>query len=379
MNEPEVALAFTADVWVEELHRHLSDHGGARVRTLVVEPEVAITEGYDVLVTGHRWPALTRAVVADVHAHGRAVLGVHDREERASKSHLLALGVDALIESDAAPDAFVRAIAGLAATRPDIETAPLVSTRAGRLVVVGGAPGAGRTEIALQLAHALLARGAVTLVDADDVAPALAQRLALPIEPNLHAAIDTVEHGLGDLDACVRSSHGLAVLPGLVNAGAWAQVRPGEVIRVLERLADATPVVVVDGAGAIEDVAGPSGRARFGTARALVAEADLLLAVCDASPHGVTRALSWTVDARRLAPETPLLIVVNRAPSARSRRAELFGEIVASLPAVDVVFVPSDDRVTDAAWNGLPVGRGAFAKAVDGLADVVETVLGDVR
>ena len=30
MAEPEVALAFTADVWVEELHRHLSDHGGAR-------------------------------------------------------------------------------------------------------------------------------------------------------------------------------------------------------------------------------------------------------------------------------------------------------------------------------------------------------------
>ena len=36
MSEPEVALAFTADIWVEELHRHLSDHGGARVRTLVV-------------------------------------------------------------------------------------------------------------------------------------------------------------------------------------------------------------------------------------------------------------------------------------------------------------------------------------------------------
>ncbi len=37
MREPEVALAFTADLWVEGLHRHLTDHGGARVRTLLVE------------------------------------------------------------------------------------------------------------------------------------------------------------------------------------------------------------------------------------------------------------------------------------------------------------------------------------------------------
>src|SRR5207253_838260 len=93
VREPEVALAFTADVWVEELHRHLTDHGGARVRTLLVEPEGALEESYDVLVAGHRWPALTIALVADVHAHGRAVVGVHDREELASGEHLISLGV----------------------------------------------------------------------------------------------------------------------------------------------------------------------------------------------------------------------------------------------------------------------------------------------
>ena len=52
MREPEIALAFTADFWVEELHRHLTDHGGARVRTLLVEPEGALEESYDVLVVG---------------------------------------------------------------------------------------------------------------------------------------------------------------------------------------------------------------------------------------------------------------------------------------------------------------------------------------
>ena len=63
MSEPEIAIAFTADPWVEVLHRHLTDHGGARVRSLVVEPQGALDESYDVLVAGHRWSALTRALV----------------------------------------------------------------------------------------------------------------------------------------------------------------------------------------------------------------------------------------------------------------------------------------------------------------------------
>ena len=85
MSEPEVAIAFTADPWVEVLHRHLTDHGGARVRSLIVEPEGALDESYDVLLAGHRWSALTRA----------------------------------LVESDAGPDAFVRAIAAVAGRRSE--------------------------------------------------------------------------------------------------------------------------------------------------------------------------------------------------------------------------------------------------------------------
>ena len=110
MSEPAVALAFTPDPWVETLHRHLTDHGGARVRSLVLEPAVALEESYDVLIAGHRWPALTRAFVDDLHTRGRVVLGVFDSEESASRAHLVAIGVDAIVESDAAPVTFVRAM-----------------------------------------------------------------------------------------------------------------------------------------------------------------------------------------------------------------------------------------------------------------------------
>jgi MinD-like ATPase involved in chromosome partitioning or flagellar assembly len=372
MSEPEVALAFTPDPWVEDVHRHLTDHGGARVRSIVVEPSVALDESYDVLVAGHRWPALTHALVADVHARGRLVLGVADREEPASRSHLVALGVDAVVESDSGVDGVTRAIVSIAGRAAHHVALPPASlpTRAGMLLTVGGPPGTGRTEIAIQLARALTRRCSVALVDADDTAPAIAQRLGLALEPNLCAAIDAVEHAQGSLDAALQRDGraGMPVVAGIASGRAWMQVRPAEVVRVVDGVADTAAIVVVDGAGALEETATGSGRGRYATARALVVEADGLVVVCDASPHGIARLLAWVGEARALAPDVPTIVAANRAPSARFRRAEIYDEVMCTFPVADVIFVPHDPRVADAAWSGEPVGRGPFVRAVDALA-----------
>jgi hypothetical protein len=374
MNEPEIALVFTAEPWVEELHRYLSDHGGARVRSLVVEQSVALEESYDVLVVSHRWPALTHAFVADVHGRSLHVLGVHDRAEPASRAHLAAVGVDAVVESDAGPEAFVRALVALSSTerRAAPVASPKIAVSRGRIVGVGGPPGVGRTEVAIALALGLVAASdsTVVLADCDDVAPAVAQRLSLPLEPNLRTAIDAVEHGRGDLAACLQplAPTKLSVLGGIPNPTSWTQVRPGEVVRVVERLA-AGAQIVVDGIGSLQDLGGPRGR--FATARALALEVDVTVAVCDAGPVGIGRLLAWTVEARALAPVTPLVVCVNRAPRAAFRRGELYEEIVSSIDAVDVAFVEHEARVADAAWDGRPVGRGRFTRAVSRLADVV--------
>ena len=374
MNEPEIALVFTADPWVEQLHRHLSDHGGARVRSLVVEASVALEESYDVLVVSHRWPLLTHAFVADVHARARRVLGVHDVAEPASRAHLAAVEADAVIASDADADAFVRAIAALAAKRDVAARAAVPAERVGRLVAVGGPAGVGRTEIAVQLAISLHDGSSAALVDADDVAPTIAQRLGLALEPNLRTAIDAVEHGRGDLESALLAEPrtGLPIVGGIPNPDAWAQVRPSEVLRVIDRIADGVELVVVDGVGALQDVGGAP-RGRFATAQAVAREADVIVAVCDASPVGVSRFLSWTVDVRRFAPDTPLVVFVNRAPRASFRRGELFDEIGASVDAAEVVFVASDPRVTDAAWSGTPVGRSRFSRALHAAAERVRT------
>jgi CO dehydrogenase nickel-insertion accessory protein CooC1 len=154
----------------------------------------------------------------------------------------------------------------------------------------------------------------------------------------------------------------------LPNASAWAQVRPGEIVRVVDRLAADSRIVVVDGAGILEEVSAGAARGRYATARTMVGDADVLVAVCDASPHAVGRFLGWAVEAHALSPTTSVIVVVNRAPSERFRRGELYAEISGSLPIVDVVFVPVDRRVGDAAWNGTATGRGPFTRAVDQVA-----------
>jgi MinD-like ATPase involved in chromosome partitioning or flagellar assembly len=371
VSEPEIALVFTAEPWVEELHRHLSDHGGARVRSLVVEQSVALEESYDVLVVSHRWPSLTRAFVADIHARGRRVLGVHDRAEPASRAHLAAVDVDQVIETDAGPDAFVGALVAIGSQRGPAARVGILppAPRSGRLVVVGGPPGVGRTEVAIELGISLARSGATALVDCDDVAPAVAQRLGLMLEPNLRTAIDAVEHGRGDLEsaALTRKDSTLAIVGGIPNPAGWAQVRPGEVVRVIDRLGETFDTVVADGAGSLQELGGPP-RGRFATAQALVREADVLVAVCDSSPVGISRLLSWIVEARSLAPSTTTAVVANRAPLAVFRRGELYDEITSSIDVADVVFVANDSRVADAAWAGSPVGRGRFTRGLERLS-----------
>jgi hypothetical protein len=366
VNEPEVALAFTADPWVEALHRHLADHGGARVRCVLVERDVALEEQYDVLVVGHRWPALTRALVSELRARSRAVLGVFDRDEPASRAHLSEIGVDAVVASDVGSAAIVRALATIAGPRPLIAATVAPPERQARLVVVGGTPGTGRTEVAIQLARA----SGAALVDADDVAPAVAQRLGLAIEPNLRGAIDAVEHGDGDIEPFLTRVDAMRVLPGMPNARAWSQVHPGEVVRVIDRVAAQPGIVIADGAGDLETI-GVSARHRNAVARALIAEADDIVVVGDAAPHGFAKLLAWIVDARAIRADLTPIVVLNRAPDARYQRSELYREVCESVQPHAVVFCSHDSRVARAAWAGTFVTKGPFVGALGAVAECV--------
>jgi MinD-like ATPase involved in chromosome partitioning or flagellar assembly len=360
--EPTIALVFSPEPWVERLHRHLADHGGARVRQVVLEPDVALEDEYDTLVVSHRWPGLTRPFVEALHRRSRGVLGVFDPDEPAGREHLLALGADAAVASDLPVTDMVDVIGELVPARGGArEQGPLTPTGGARgATVVAGPAGVGTSEVALALAAALGTRGeSVVLVDADEHGSSLAARLGLAIEPNLRHAVDAVSYGTGDLAETLVAvgSPPLRVLPGLPSRAAAGQVRPSEVVDVVAALTERHQQVVVEVADAATDTAG-----------ALLVDAASLVCVAGAGPVGITKLVAWlaTLPAGLAAPH----LVLNRAPTERYQRAELTTEVCRACTPASLSFVPHDRRVERAAWAGEIVGRGPFTTSVTALAQI---------
>jgi MinD-like ATPase involved in chromosome partitioning or flagellar assembly len=362
VSEPAIALVFSPEPWVERLHRHLADHGGARVRQIVLDPTLALEEHYDALVVSHRWPGLTHRLVAAVGERGRSVLGVFDPDEPAGRDHLRALGVDHVVAADEPVTRFVELLGELPRSRSDAwPAAPGPELRVDRAahaaagVVVTGGAGAGVTEVALALAHAGSRRRATVLVDARERGGALAVRLGLPLEPGLRDAVEAVEHAAGTLsDALTHVATRFDVLPG-VTTGALAPAAPHEVQGVVAALVATGRAPVVDAS------------ADDGAGRALLADADAVVFVAAAAPTGVAHALAWASEHPALFPTTTHL-VLNRAPRERFRRAELERELVRTLGPTKVWFLPTDARVDDAAWDGALVRRGPFVVGVERIA-----------
>lgn len=393
MSEPRIALAASPRGWAQALHRHVVDHGGALVRATVLHAQDALTEDYDVFVGDDSTSFLTRRLVDELHRRGRAVLGVFDPDDPGGKGELLDAGVDDLVARDAPPEAFVAAITTLHALlrRPDDEPDPSRPTvhaersdgsrgpthaarAGGRVVAVGGAGGGtGATEVAIALAAACGRRGGTAvLVDVDEVAPAVAQRLALPPYPNVRAAIDALDRGsapLGSTLAPVGAS-GLLVLAGLSNPRSWTELHPASTIEVLRGLAAAHPTVVANVGPRLEDLAGAGGPTRYGVSRATVAAADAVVGVAAPTPVGMARLLEWVADVRTLTGGA-VHVVFNRAPSSPYKRGELAEELARSVAAAGIWFLPSDARVEDAAWAGTLPSAGPFARAVAAAAAAI--------
>jgi MinD-like ATPase involved in chromosome partitioning or flagellar assembly len=412
-----IAIVVSPRDWAERLHRFLADHGGARVRARVLDAREAVEDGHEVLVAEDLTSFLTPRLVDDLHAVGRRVLGVYDPDEPWGRERLLTIGVDATIPATAAPEDFVRTIVDLAVDLPaagdprdlgdrpppDVERRPTApgapEPRRGAVVVVGGPPGGvGITEVAIHLADALGAAagtgaagtgaagtgaaggdGRSLLVDADLIAPSVAQRLHLDLHPNVRTAVDVFEHERGPVEGCtIPARGGFDVVSGSPHPTAWQELRPREVVGAVRALADGRRVVVDVGSG-IEELATAFGPHRHAVGRALLADADRIVAVCAPDPVGVSRLIRWMSEVRRIAPATTVLVAVNRTPAGRYRRAELEDEICHSLGAVPVGFLPEDRGVGTAAWTGeLCADRSPFLRAVGNLATVLAESLAEL-
>jgi MinD-like ATPase involved in chromosome partitioning or flagellar assembly len=399
MREPAVMLAHSIRGWAQELHFFLMDHGGALVRGYVMSPEDAANESYDVLVVDDVTSFLSTRLVGNLQRSGVRVIGVYDATDPAGagKQRLLELGVDEALADTTPPAEFVETIARIAgpmtledpaleglfdaiaaSPSPVVPDTGKVSPRRQRrgyvIAVAAASGGAGATEIAVGLAVGLRTRDQATvLVDADEQAPSVAQRLGLGVHPNIRTAVDAVHHGTAALNGTLTNIPvvGISILSGLPNPRDWFELRSGEVVEVIAELAKAHPYIVANVGPRIEDLPETSGPARFAVTRATLSLSDVVVLVGSATPIGVTRIVDWLADGRALVTGKPLHIVLNQHPGSSFVSGEIEAELRRTVAPQSITVVPFDKRVTRAAWDGVPVGRGPFSKATARLTRLI--------
>lgn len=356
----DIALAASARAWPDRVHRHVLDHGGARVTGRLMGATQCLETAYDVLFVDDVCSFLSPRLVSMLREDGRVVVGVYERDDGPdAKRRLLECGISDVIEADASPDEF------LARAFASVEIATLLPPRPaphpdrGRVVGVAGVTtGTGATEVAVGLGFRLVRRVESVLVDLDPDWPSVAQRLDMAPHPNLLTLVDLVLHE-GEVGDAMSPVEGLGVVGGAGWRGERASVPPYEVGMAIDALRAVSQVVIGD--------LGVLGR----VFDEIMDRVDALVVVARGDPVGVTRLMREAPHIRHRAETTPTAVVVNMCPRRRYHRGEIADEVVSALSTIPVVLVPRDRRVEAAGWEGVPAHGGRFAREVGRMADLV--------
>lgn len=374
--DPRVLIGASQLGWVTGLTQWVSEHGGARLVGHALTPADIDSTAFDLLVLDGWSSLLSRRMVEETQSAGAAVLVLVNTERAdAEASRLRDLGVSLSLPVSATPEEIVGRAREVAAVRRanghsqsiNEDQIPALPSHDNTLMVVLGDGGA--TELSVNLAAATARVGRSTaLVDLDTVHPTVAQRLGLPLIPNVFTAVEQLRSGRFDKQSAVGYLAGLTVVPGLANPREWDEltsVDADELIRGLRQRFSSTVVVVHPN---LEDLAPLSGlQGRFDLARRTVEQADHLVVVANGSPTGAVRSLMLVADVRALS-QAPVHVVVNRMPLDSFMRAEWTKEVERTFTPASLTFLPFDRRVASAAWNGRLPDRGPFQKEVRRLA-----------
>ena len=374
--EPVISIATSQRAWAAELVRFLSDHGGARLAGTVLTPEDALALDYEVLIIDDIASFLTPRLLERVQRVHRRVVGVYDPEHGdAGRQRLEAIGIDAIVEAGAGPERFLELLASLSFGEPSPATETATSPRpvTGDIhvtSVVGGAL-AGDVAIALAGCFEKNLRSAV-LVDADTVYPMIAQRLVMPLAPNLLSALDSMHQVRSRVsESFVVGPYGATLILGLPEASAWPAVRADDIADLIEQLATDFNEVVLKVSPHVEDLSHLGGRAgRFEVGRTALRLSTDIAYVAESSPVGLSCALSWIASAR-LVSSGRIHVLFGDAPSSRFQRGELIEELNRTFTPSSLTWLPDDQRRVRAAWNGELVRPGPFTKSVSRFADVL--------
>jgi len=385
-----VVLALTPSAELEVEHAVFGRDALLEVRASVAEAdelehEVAVCDAVGVLISPDL-PGLTASHCARVRAQGLRAVGLaRDTRER---QQLLALGVDEVVQSSDAPQAFLSALRGPAgATEKPTAPQSLSLARpgaegtAGSVIAVIGSKGApGASECAASLSVLATKRWRCVLVELDALGGGLDLRLgADPRQGSVFGLARAVQAGDGALGELVerwltaRDGWPPVLLGPPDPARALAELaHPGIAAGVLRALATLCPLVVADVGFVLaegEDV-GPAGRVH----REALVESDAVLLVLGAREEQLRAGLDQldALLALGIAPERLRVALNGEGGPAATARVPLEDIIHAQLAArrlaVDA-WLPWDGRALARARRvGLPLAgahrRGGYARAL---------------
>jgi MinD-like ATPase involved in chromosome partitioning or flagellar assembly len=328
-------------------------------------PDQATGDRYDVLFIDDVCSFLTPRLVRSIRELGREIVGVYDPADAPdAKRHLLECGITDVIEAEAAPEEFLAVASAMLLHRGETRLNSVTATTSFRVGVLGPIGGVGTTEIAIGIASSLSRRRSTILIDLDQLTPSVAQRLDLPLHPNLLTAVDLAHHSAGEVREAILAHESVDVVGGLVKSGATPELAPIEVEGLLDEIGKAGYEVVV------ADLGAPS------LERLDLIRFHALIVVGLANPVGLLR-LVRTVNLLVSRPDPPdAVAVVNRVGSGNVRRQEIRAETARLLPAMPVILLPEDRRLERASWDGVTPGRGPFAKALGSVASLIDEAVG---
>lgn len=351
-------------------------------RDIVVErrcadvPELLAAAGAQlgqVAVVSASFIGIDHSVIQRLQLAGLHVVGLAHEEDH---QRVRALGVDAVVDAAAGPAAVVSAIRDLSAPEatpiPATAAVPDDAAPAGRVVAVWGTHGApGRTTLAIELAAQLAHRGTVLVVDADTVAPAVAQHLGIVDEASgLALACRMAAHGrLTAVRRHALTAGPVDVLTGITRTERWREVPERDVATVLAAARREYEWIVVDITGGAHAAQPDHGTAfaptRHGAQQAALAAADETLIVGRADAVGMYRLLGSLVDT----PVEDALVVVNRVRRSAAPARQLHEVLERLAGETHPVLVPDDPHGVDRA-----VRDGSFVAQVAPKSGVVTAV-----
>jgi MinD-like ATPase involved in chromosome partitioning or flagellar assembly len=323
--------------------------------------EQAVADQYEVLMIDDVCSFLTPRLVRSLREHGREIVGVYSPVDAPdAKRHLLECGITDVVESDAGAEEFLAAAVSTMLHRRPAQGASVSGSRSFTMGVVGPLGGVGVTEVAIALASGLASSRTAVLIDLDQQNPSIAQRLDLPLHPNLMTAVDSAHHS-GELGGALIDHEHMSIVGGLANPGGPA-LAPAEIDGLLHELGGIGFDLIVADLGGIRP--GWPDLPRF----------DAMIAVGLASPVGLARLVRTVQTVASGENETDTVAVVNRVGAGGRRRLEIKAEMARLMPLTPIVLLPEDRGLERAAWDGSLLSRGPFARAVGRIAALIDQV-----